>query len=131
MNHHTNIGGGTVATRRREALSVLRDRKGPAEDSAEASDAGASDAAKPALDLGAKPNMCWLPKKTLQVDKRYQRELKSTASAKLIAQLQKNFCWAHCAPLIVTDNADGTYNIVDGQHRWKAALAIPQITLLP
>lgn len=92
---------------------------------------GGSEKEPPIPNLGDKPNMAWLPKKSLQVDKRYQRELKSAASAKLIALLQEKFCWAHCAPLIVTDNADGTYNIVDGQHRWKAAIGIAQITLLP
>jgi hypothetical protein len=89
-------------------------------------------ASKPAgSKLGPKPNMCWLPKNQLQIDKRYQRQLTSSRSKKLISDLRENFCWTHCAPLVVTENGDGTYNIVDGQHRWKAAMDIAEVSLLP
>lgn len=82
-------------------------------------------------DFGKKPNMCWLPKASLRIDKRYQRELRSSASAKLIAQLVANFCWMHCAPLVVTENGDNTYNVIDGQHRMAAAMKLKAIKLLP
>lgn len=84
-----------------------------------------------AADFGPKPNMCWLPKKSLKIDRRYQREIKSRRSVNLIKRLSENWRWYHCAPLTVVENGDGTYNVIDGQHRLAAARLLDGITLVP
>lgn len=83
------------------------------------------------IDPGERPIMMWVDKRYLRVDQRYQRHTESNASAKVIRSIAANFVYAHCAPLIATDNGDGTYNVIDGQHRMKAAKAAPKIKELP
>lgn len=109
----------------------IDDAQLPATEQAQPENGAASKSTAVIARLGAKPNMCWLPKKSLKIDRRYQRQINSRASKKLIDRLKESFCWTHCAPLSVSDNSDGTYTIIDGQHRKTAADAIPEITLLP
>src|SRR5687768_12803311 len=81
--------------------------------------------------FGPKPTMCMLPKSALRVDRRYQREISSRRSKQLIQRIADNWRWYHCAPLTVADNGDGTYNVIDGQHRMTAAKSLPGVVLLP
>lgn len=77
--------------------------------------------------LGSKPTFAWLQVCALKIDSKYQRRTDEAHVKNLAAK----FCYAHLAPLVVVDNGDGTYNIVDGQHRWKAAKRVKQVPLLP
>lgn len=81
-------------------------------------------------DLGAKPRVVWLDLGLLTIDKRYQRDIGEGGRAH-VAQILKSFNWNCYQPIIVTENADGTYPVIDGQHRLEAAKRHPLIDSLP
>lgn len=64
-----------------------------------------------------------VPISKLYVDSVYQRAV-SFGSVRNIKRICKHFDWAKFLPVIVTTNADGTYSVVDGQHRTTAAATI-------
>lgn len=71
--------------------------------------------------------MAWLDAKLLDVDHRYQRPLQATHARKIAA----TFRWADFQAITVTDLGNGRYAAIDGQHRLRAALSIPEITDIP
>jgi hypothetical protein len=73
---------------------------------------------------GNRPKLEWVPVKALMIDERYQRDMVSRASNKLIKSIADAFDWSKFQTLTLTDNEDGTYNVIDGQHRAAAARAI-------
>lgn len=81
-------------------------------------------------DLGAKPRVVWLDLGLLTIDMRYQRSI-GDGGRQHVNRIVKTFNWNCYQPIIVTENADGTYPVIDGQHRLEAAKAHPLINELP
>ena len=67
-------------------------------------------------DLGIKPIQKWIKIKNLRIDEEYQREV-GGAGATNIGRIGREFDWSKFGSIIVADLHDGTYAIVDGQHR--------------
>ena len=67
----------------------------------------------------------------LTVDQSYQRSIDNAGSRRLIASIAANFDWRLCAPLVVSRRPDGTKVIIDGQHRWAAAVRRGDLLQLP
>jgi len=72
-------------------------------------------------DFGAPPELAWLPVAKVRADERYQRTLESRRSQKLIDLLVAKFRWAAFGSLLATDDGDGGWYVIDGQHRLEAA----------
>lgn len=68
-------------------------------------------------DLGLKPELKWVPVKLINVDKNYQRDLRPHR----VRQILKEFDWSQFQPVMLAEQADGTFNVFDGQHRVAAA----------
>ena len=81
-------------------------------------------------DLGAKPKVVWLDLGLLRIDTRYQREI-GEAGRQHVNRIVKAFNWNCYQPIIVTEGADGSYAVIDGQHRFEAAKKHPLIDSLP
>ena len=84
--------------------------------------------------LGDKPELKWIKIDSLVVPSQYQRSIKSLASQKNIAHMKQNWSWAECGALIVCMEPDSKpvqYSIIDGQHRYRAALLNGKISELP
>ena len=85
-------------------------------------------------DLGDKPELKWIKIDSLFVPTQYQRSIKSDASVKSINRIKQNWSWAECGALIVCmerDTKPVQYAIIDGQHRYKAAMLNGRIEELP
>lgn len=82
------------------------------------------------MGLGKKPELRWIDKRLLQVDRRYQREIETRGSQKLIARIAETFSWFGCGALVVAP-AGKKFNILDGQHRHAAAMMRDDIKDLP
>lgn len=72
-------------------------------------------------DPGKKPELGWLPVAKLSVDERYQRNIESARSRKLIDSIELRFNWSAFQAIVVTDAPDGGWAVIDGQHRIAAA----------
>lgn len=70
----------------------------------------------------------WLNKRLLRIDHAYQRD---DVSAGRIAEIRSDWCWLSCATLVVAQRPDGTYWVIDGQHRKIAADHRSDIQELP
>lgn len=70
---------------------------------------------------GARPTIEWLHLDRLSMDVSYQRSTDNDASRRLIASIAANFDWRLCTPLVVSRRPDGTFPVIDGQHRLLAA----------
>lgn len=70
---------------------------------------------------GARPTIEWLHLDRLTMDASYQRSTDNQASQRLITSIAANFDWRLCTPLVVSRRADGTFAVIDGQHRLLAA----------
>ncbi|WP_198148416.1 ParB N-terminal domain-containing protein, partial [Elstera litoralis] len=68
---------------------------------------------------------------SLTVDSSYQRSIDNDGSRRLIASIAANFDWRLCAPLVVSRRIDGSKVIIDGQHRWAAAIRRGDLPQLP
>lgn len=68
-----------------------------------------------------------VPKERLLVDSAYQRELNQYK----VKDLRGNWSFIACGALIVVRRDDGSFYVIDGQHRLAAALARAEITHLP
>lgn len=88
-------------------------------------------AASKTIDAGERPELKWMKKGALRIDARYQREVSTKRGQALVGKLVEGWRWAHCLPLVITNNFDGTYNVIDGQHRLSAALERDDINELP
>ncbi len=82
-------------------------------------------------DPGPLPEMKWLPKTAFVVDHHYQRSAESDRSRAVIGRIAQNFMWSRFQPPTVTPGPKGTYIVIDGQHRVKAALRRTDIDRLP
>ena len=84
----------------------------------------------PSADIGPEPQLLWIAKELIQVDKRYQREISSKGVAHVNGIL-RDFQWKYFQVVTVTPVAGGKYAAIDGQHRWLAALRHPLVKKLP
>lgn len=81
--------------------------------------------------IGSMPSIEWVHISELAVDQSYQRSVNNEGSRRLIASIAANFDWRLCAPLVVSRRADGSKVIIDGQHRWAAAVRRGDLPQLP
>jgi len=79
------------------------------------------------MDLGQRPELIWVPIDKIAVDHNYQREIKPLR----VAQILREFNWAHFQPVMLAEQPDGTFTVFDGQHRVAAARAHPSIVEVP
>jgi len=77
------------------------------------------------------PSIEWKHVEKLTVDPAYQRSIDNTSSQKLIASIAANFDWRLCMPLVVSLRPDRSLVIMDGQHRWAAAIRRGDLPQLP
>jgi hypothetical protein len=85
-------------------------------------------------ELGKRPDLKWIKLSQLFVPTDYQRPTKSESSRKTINHIQAHFNWAECGALIVCPLAKANppqYAIIDGQHRFRAAVAHGGVPELP
>ncbi|WP_412066638.1 DUF6551 family protein [Rhizobium sp. SYY.PMSO] len=80
---------------------------------------------------GTMPSIEWVHVAALTVDSSYQRSIDNDGSRRLIASIAANFDWRLCAPLVVSRRPDGSRVIIDGQHRWAAAVRRGDLLQLP
>ncbi|MFK3780948.1 DUF6551 family protein [Agrobacterium sp. NPDC089420] len=80
---------------------------------------------------GTMPSIEWVHVTELTVDSSYQRSIDNDGSRRLIASIAANFDWRLCAPLVVSRRPDGSKVIIDGQHRWAAAVRRGDLPQLP
>lgn len=71
--------------------------------------------------IGSRPTIEWLHLDRLTMDASYQRSTDNQASQRLITSIAAAFDWRLCTPLVVSRRADGTFAVIDGQHRLLAA----------
>jgi len=81
--------------------------------------------------VGAPPVIEWVAPAHLSVDPNYQRSIENVASRRLIASIAASFDWRLFSSLIVSARPDGSRVIIDGQHRWAAAIKRGDLTHLP
>ncbi|MDT7527796.1 hypothetical protein OVY29_03850 [Sphingopyxis sp. SE2] len=81
--------------------------------------------------VGAPPIIEWVAPRDLSVDPSYQRSIDNAASRRLIASIAASFDWRLFSSLIVSARPDGSRVIIDGQHRWAAAVRRGDLTHLP
>lgn len=81
--------------------------------------------------VGAPPIIEWVAPGHLSVDPSYQRSIENAASRRLIASIAASFDWRLFSSLIVSARPDGSRVIIDGQHRWAAAMRRGDLTHLP
>lgn len=79
------------------------------------------------LDTGEKPRLDWIAVSAIRVDENYQRQLKK----KRVAQILRDFNWAHFQPVMLAEHDDGTFTVFDGQHRVEAARQHPHVDRVP
>lgn len=80
---------------------------------------------------GSMPSIEWVHTSELTVDQSYQRSIDNAGSRRLITSIAANFDWRLCAPLVVSRRANGSKIIIDGQHRWAAAVRRGDLPQLP
>jgi hypothetical protein len=67
-------------------------------------------------------------KSKLHIDSRYQRNI----NERLVTRIMANWSWVSCGVISVSQRPGAnSYFIIDGQHRWKAATVLSNITDLP
>ena len=71
-------------------------------------------------DPGDTPTLQWVEIDKLVLDDTYQRPLLQK-NWKHIVGIAAKFCWQRFSALVVAERGDGTYAIIDGQHRTHAA----------
>lgn len=81
-------------------------------------------------DLGKRPKVVWLDLALLGVDKRYQREI-GRAGVTHVNRIASAFNWNCYQPIVVSERGDGSYAVIDGQHRLEAARKHPLVDELP
>lgn len=67
-------------------------------------------------------------KRSLHVDHRYQRK---HVSKKRVYEFARDWAWSSCACIVVSQREDGSYWVLDGQHRKLAADKRSDIVELP
>jgi hypothetical protein len=81
--------------------------------------------------IGELPVLQYCPVDQLCVDDKYQRSLESGQSIRLVRRIAANWDWGLCQPLYVARRADAKLYVVDGQHRWAAAMLRGDVWQLP
>src|ERR1051326_3709263 len=71
--------------------------------------------------------LAYVSKHRLLVDDRYQRALNDAKRLRIASKWN----WAACGVLLVARRKDGRLYVIDGQHRWAAAMSRADITDLP
>lgn len=84
-----------------------------------------------AAPLGSRPTIEWIHVDRLTMDDSYQRSTDNQASQRLIKRIASGFDWRLCTPLVVSRRPDGTFAVIDGQHRTLAAKMRHDIPDLP
>jgi len=79
------------------------------------------------LAIGARPELQWVAIDLVDVDRNYQRPLKG----KLVERILRTFSWQKFGAVVLSRKEDGRFNVVEGQHRWKAAAMHPDIKEIP
>jgi hypothetical protein len=80
---------------------------------------------------GELPVLQYCALEQLNVDDSYQRSLEASSSITLIRRIATFWDWGLCQPLYVARRSDGKLYVVDGQHRWAAAMLRGDIWQLP
>lgn len=79
-----------------------------------------------------KPVLAWIDPKACASDHRYQRKIDGVKrSDNVIRKILKEFSWSKFGAVAVVDNLDGSYCVIDGQHRITAAKEHPQVNEIP
>lgn len=78
-------------------------------------------------EIGPRPELQWVPVDQINVDRNYQRELKPGR----VRQILTEFEWKKFGALQLARQADGTFNVFDGQHRHAAAQLHPDVAEVP
>jgi hypothetical protein len=72
--------------------------------------------------------MAMLDKRSIYIDRDYQRKLNDL----LVIRIAGNWSWVSCGVLLVSQRpGDKRYFVIDGQHRWQAAMKLTRIKELP
>lgn len=79
------------------------------------------------LQIGERPTLEWVRLDLIDVDRNYQRELRSS----LVEKILSKFSWRKFGALVLTRKPEGRFSVVEGQHRWKAACLHPEIDEVP
>ena len=77
--------------------------------------------------IGARPDLDWVAVDLIDVDSNYQRDIKPA----LVDKILRRFSWAKFGALVLARKDDGCFNVVEGQHRWKAASLHPDVEAVP
>lgn len=77
--------------------------------------------------LGQRPDLEWVPVELIDVDSNYQREIKPA----LVDRILNKFSWSKFGAVVLSRKDDGRFNVVEGQHRWKAASLHPDVDAVP
>lgn len=79
------------------------------------------------MHTGSPPRLDWVPIAKIRIDEAYQRQLKKSR----VAQILRDFNWAHFQPVMLAEHEDGTFTVFDGQHRVEAARQHPNVKDVP
>lgn len=79
------------------------------------------------MDVGSRPKLDWVDVTLVDVDHNYQRDVDGKSVEKILA----NFRWDHFGAVVLSQKADGRFNVTDGQHRVKAAQLHPEVSHVP
>ncbi len=77
--------------------------------------------------IGEKPSLEWVSIDAIEVDSNYQREIKPA----LVDKILRRFSWSKFGAIVLSRKDDGRFAVVEGQHRWKAAVMHPDIEQVP
>lgn len=78
-------------------------------------------------EIGERPELAWVEVDRIRVDENYQRGLRKSR----VAQILRDFNWAHFQPVMLGRHEDGTFTVFDGQHRCEAARRHPLVDQVP
>jgi len=79
-----------------------------------------------------KPVLAWISPEACVSDHRYQRVISGVRRSQgVIDKILKDFSWSKFGAVAVADNGDGSYCVIDGQHRVAAAKAHPAVAEIP
>ncbi|WP_319533396.1 DUF6551 family protein [uncultured Cohaesibacter sp.] len=79
------------------------------------------------INTGDRPRLAWVNVDLIMTDNNYQRDLVSARVKKIL----KSFSWRYFQPVTLAPKSDGTYAVLDGQHRVEAAKLHPTVSEVP
>jgi hypothetical protein len=77
--------------------------------------------------IGARPTLEWVNVELVDVDNNYQRPLKQH----LVDKILRKFEWKKFGAVCLVRKGDGRFNVIEGQHRCKAAQLHPDVDQVP